>query len=396
MTSGRIRNILLASSRAYVFLASVGLSTAILLALLDALVGGGHESFSESIRTVPYYADKPWTKQFIRDQDRIGSARVRYAPFTVWKRPPFRSETVNVDADGLRVVPETDCGEGSLKIWFFGGSTMWGTNSPDWGTIPSQFQALAAKDLGVPLCVRNFGESAWVSTQSVIALIQQLQRGNVPDYVVFYHGINDLLWAFGNSQPFGHAEYKKIASKFNRSGRGRGSRETVRRDPADLLAFVTPAFKARWDKARTAAQWPQDDSPEGLARLARATVDVSLVNHRIVLALAEEHGFKAHFFWQPYLIYDRKPTAPLEEAMLRRSGRWAETFRIFATAANERVAATVGPDFTDLSGCFQDFEGQLYTDIAHVTPEANALIASDILKVLRPSLIVRPRRTESP
>lgn len=121
-----------------------------------------------------------------------------------------------------------------------------------------------------------------------------------------------------------------------------------------------------------------------------------MANHRIVLALAEEHGFKAHFFWQPYLVYGRKPTAPLEEEMLRRSGRWAKTFRIFASAANEHMAAAVGPEFTDLSGCFEDFEGQLYTDIGHVTPEANELIAEEILEVLRPSLVAPPRGTATP
>lgn len=391
MTRGRLRNILLAFSRLYVFVACVGLSTALLLALLDAMVGRRTESFSGPIRSVPYYADKPWTDQFVRDQDEIGSARVRYSPFTVWRRPPYRSETVNVDSDGLRVVPDTDCGEGSLKVWFFGGSTTWGTNSPDWGTIPAHFQQMGARDLRGPLCVRNFGESAWVSTQSVIALIQQLQRGNVPDCVIFYHGANDLLWAFENSQPYRHAEYRQIASKFDRTGRGRGRQSPVLRDPADLLAFVAPAFKARWDKARASSQWPEDDSPEALARLARETVDVCLTNHRIVLSLAREYGFEAHFFWQPYLIYDRKPLAPGEQEILRKAERWATTFRLFAAAASRHVAENVGPDFTDISGCFSDVQDQLYTDMGHVTPEANELIARDILDVIRPYLAARDR-----
>ena len=392
MTRGRLRKILLTLSHVYVFVACVGLSTAFLLMMLDALVGRRTESFSGALRSVPYYADKPWTDQFTRDQEQISSSRARYAPFTVWRRPPYQSETVNVDSEGLRVVPGTDCGEASLKVWFFGGSTMWGTSSPDWGTIPAQFQTLAAKDLRVSLCVRNFGESAWVSTQSVIALIQQLQRGNVPDCVVFYHGANDLLWAFGNSQPYRHGEYQQIAAKFDRTGRGRGRQSPVRRDSADLLAFVAPAIKDRWDKARASAAWPQDDSPEALSRLARETVDVCLANHRIVLALAKDHGFKAHFFWQPYLIYDRKPLAPGEQEMLRRSQRWATTFRMFAAAANMHVAANVGPEFTDLSDCFIGVQGQLYTDIVHVTPEANELVARDILEVIRPYLTDSARR----
>ena len=208
--------------RWYLFVASAVLGTGLLLALLDPLVGAFTEPFSQDLKAIPYYADKEWTDQFILDQNQIGSARTRYAPFTVWRRPPYQSQTVNVNASSERVVPGTSESVNAMQIWFFGGSTMWGTSSPDWGTIPAQFQRLASEDLERPLAVRNLGESAWVSTQGVIALIQELQHGRVPDCVVFYEGANDLTWAFGNSQPYRHAEFQRVASKFNRSGRGRG------------------------------------------------------------------------------------------------------------------------------------------------------------------------------
>lgn len=392
MNTSTLRRVLVAVSRAYVFVACVGLSAALLLALVDALSGGPRESFSGKLRSVPYYSDKPWTEQFIRDQDQIGLARVRYAPFTVWRRPPYQSETVNIDADGLRVIPGADRNTSSPKIWFFGGSTMWGTDSPDSGTIPAQFCTIATQELHTPLCVRNFGESAWVSTQSMIALIQQLQRGNVPEVVIFYHGANDLLWAFSNSQPYQHAAFQQIASQMNRTGRGRGRQGLVQRDFSDLLAFIAPGVKARWDKARFSGGWPQDDSPDALARLARETVDVCLTNHRIVQSLAEDFGFEARFFWQPSLMYDRKPLAAAEQDMLRQAGRWGTTFRGFASAANACVAANLTSEFVDLSNCFSGCEDQLYTDIGHVTPEANALIAREIFEVVRPRLEAGGRR----
>jgi hypothetical protein len=36
----------------------------------------------------------------------------------------------------------------------------------------------------------------WVSTQSVIMLLRQLQHGNIPDVVVFYDGVNDTYAAY--------------------------------------------------------------------------------------------------------------------------------------------------------------------------------------------------------
>jgi hypothetical protein len=97
----------------------------------------------------------------------------------------YQSPTVNVNPSGERVVPGASQDPTAVQIWFFGGSTMWGTSSPDWGTIPAQFQRLAEEQWDRPLAVRNLGESAWVSTQSVIPLIQELQHGRVPDSVVF-------------------------------------------------------------------------------------------------------------------------------------------------------------------------------------------------------------------
>ena len=123
----------------------VGLACAFAIAIaalvgVDALIGPmPTASYSGDLARIPYYAGQPWTGRFVADQDRIGSARVRYHPFTVWRRPPYASETVNVGEDGHRAVPGADCSPGAKKVWFFGGSTMWGTSSPDWGTIPAAF-----------------------------------------------------------------------------------------------------------------------------------------------------------------------------------------------------------------------------------------------------------------
>lgn len=39
---------------------------------------------------------------------------------------------------------------------------MWGTGSPDWGTIPAFLQSGLQALKGGPVCVVNFGESGWV------------------------------------------------------------------------------------------------------------------------------------------------------------------------------------------------------------------------------------------
>lgn len=381
-----------AALQGYVLIASSLLSTALLVALLDPWTSMLTNPFSDDLNSIPYYAKQEWTSQFMHDQNQIGSSRSRYTPFTVWRRPAYQSLTVKVNSAGERIVPDSSQEESALKVWFFGGSTMWGTSSPDWGTIPACFQKFAMAHLDRPVQTRNLGESAWVSSQSVIALMQELQRGHHPDYVIFYEGANDLAVSFRNSQPYRHAEFERIASKFNRIGRGRGQVRAVSRSWEDLFSFIAPHLTVNWQTSQFNTGWPVDDSEFGLTRLAQETVHVCLENQRVVRALGKEYGFDVHFFWQPFLIYDRKPLAAGEAAILARATPWAETFRPFARAANAEVERHVGEHFTDLSHCFATVESQLYTDMVHVTPEANELVARAIYETVEEKLRTRPAR----
>src|SRR5262249_22054556 len=81
-----------------------------------------------------YYAKQEWAHQYWREF--LQSRKTQYHAYTVWRRAPFKGKTINIDERGIRVTPGSDCSTGSLKVFTFGGSPMWGTGSPDWGTIP--------------------------------------------------------------------------------------------------------------------------------------------------------------------------------------------------------------------------------------------------------------------
>src|SRR5262245_38830380 len=116
------------------------------------------------------------------------------------------------------------CAAGSYKVFVFGGSTIWGTGSPwrtgspDWGTIPAYLQAGLAKRETRPVCVVNFGESAYVSSQSVIMLLTRLHAGDVPDLTLFYDGPNDVYAAFQSGRPTVHENVGSIARIFEHRG----------------------------------------------------------------------------------------------------------------------------------------------------------------------------------
>ena len=98
-------------------------------------------------------------------------------------------------------------------IFMFGGSTLWGTGSPDRNTIPSELQAL----LGPEYDIYNFGETGYVSTQELNYLLHRLSLGDIPDTVIFYDGVNDgYAGAYSPSiprDPQNLREEKKITNR---------------------------------------------------------------------------------------------------------------------------------------------------------------------------------------
>ena len=93
-------------------------------------------------------------------------------------------------------------------IWFFGGSTMWGTGAEnDSVTIPSLvIQLLNERDDGFKYFGVNFGESGFTSTSSLIQLLISLRNAK-PNAIIFLDGVNDCGNSFISGLPDVENEY---------------------------------------------------------------------------------------------------------------------------------------------------------------------------------------------
>src|SRR5215813_15469576 len=135
------------------------------------------------------YSDSQWASKYYKEIEEIEKGRtLRWQPYVYWRRTPRRGQYINIGSDGLRNTINVSTSEGAsppIKVFMFGGSTMWGLGAGDDSTIPSIF-AEEAKNKGINCEVVNFGQYAYVSTQEVIELTLQLQKGNIPDIVIFY------------------------------------------------------------------------------------------------------------------------------------------------------------------------------------------------------------------
>ena len=329
----------------------------------------------------PFYRSEPWAAQYWREFPL--SRQTRYHSFVLYRRAPFKGETINIDQEGIRLTPDADCGPNAFKVFAFGGSTMWGTGSPDWGTIPSYLQTGIKKLKNGPICVVNFGESGYMSTQSVIELMLQLQSGNIPDLTLFFDGVNDIYTAYQSGRPGVHENFDQIATKLERRGvpKKRPLLELLESSSLHPLA-VSLVTKLRQEVPSTPKFLTYETMGIDAESLSDSIIQIYLSNYKIVDGLAQKYGFKSFFFWPPHITVGAKPLTT-EEWKLKQSldPAIAKLYLSVYRKIEPRVLAC--KNLIYLGAMYDDYKPLLWLDDAHVTPVGNELIAQKMLEVLR-------------
>src|SRR5262249_54822602 len=101
------------------------------------------------------FASVPWSRELLTEH--VAASRVEWHSYVYWRRRPFEGRWIHVDANGIRRSwnAAEPAAERRKRVFFFGGSTMYGSGARDDYTIPSCVaKALAAN--GVPVEVTNF------------------------------------------------------------------------------------------------------------------------------------------------------------------------------------------------------------------------------------------------
>jgi hypothetical protein len=309
------------------------------------------------------YAGAPWVVGYFEEDAKL---RARWKPYTYWAMAPFDGRYIHIDDDGRRrtvLSADTD----RPRVFMFGGSTMWGTGSRDAYTIPSQVSA-ALHRRSVHANIVNFGEIGYVSTQGVLALMLELRKGNVPDVVVFYDGINDVTSAIHNGFPgIPHNEYRRRA-EFNLLSRHRAddynrgfiSRYINASATVRIVRSLLYRIGPKEPVAKVKSVAPHAD-PDLAAGVSNAYVN----NIEIVQMLAKHNGFTALFYLQP-VIFGKSTLSPYEEMQLSAATPYREFFESCYRAITEETSHVAG---------FRD-------DFMHIDEDANGLVAEEIARDL--------------
>ncbi|MGH7718793.1 MAG: SGNH/GDSL hydrolase family protein [Gemmatimonadaceae bacterium] len=328
----------------------------------------------------PYFARVPWGAQHWQELERV-QARTRYEPFVMWRTAAVNGETINVRGDGNRVTPGARCEPGSFRVFVFGGSTAWGYGVPDAETIPAQLQRSLSRHISRPVCVTNFADVGHVSTQSLLSLLGQVGRGNVPDVVLFYQGVNDITVADLYNEAGLHGDMNRFSRRLEETD------STASWWRSTSLAVLARRLAGASTLAPPVQQYPHtlgDTSKESLSELADATVRVSLANHSMGLAVARELDFAFVSFWQPNIFVGAKPLTT-EELLIREGDRPGRRVSArFVSAVYERMRATAASadGLYYLANVFDHEPRLLYMDWQHVVPEGNELVAKRMVEAL--------------
>ncbi len=314
---------------------------------------------------------EPWRQELAIET--LLSSKMRWEPYSYWRREAFAGKHINIDERGLRRTwnpPPAQDGRPRPRVFVFGASEVWGSGVRDDHTLPSELSRYLDA-AGVPAEVVNYGESGHVSTQSVVTLLRELQRGEVPDVVVYYGGGSDALSAWSNGATGIPLSENRRRREFNILRHARRLVPEALRVVASRSAMVgLLGIKLDGPRSKKKTTLPPD-------QLAELTLRAFDANVAAVDALSQKHGFRTSYFWQPCLLtkpqrskHEQKTAAPLVEGLPYLTELYARV---------EREWKTRDPgEFTDLAGFFAATAETRYIDYTHLVEMGNREVAAAI------------------
>jgi lysophospholipase L1-like esterase len=228
--------------------------------------------------------------------------------------------------------------------------------------------------------VENYGEKGFCLTQEVINLVLLLKQGKVPDYVIFYDGINEVMVGTRNGKPgsiFGEEIIRRQLYRRDKETMWRKIVNELRRTKI-YQAFLDLSRLAQPQQSQAGIFSPQEEI--NMNRLADAIVQDYLRNIEVVQHLAQAYGFKYLFIWQPCPCTCKGLTAE-EQNMV---AAWKEKKMVaMYKLLCDRMQPLKLDHFHNISGMFDHKKKSVFISWAHITERGNDLVAERLFTIFR-------------
>ena len=293
------------------------------------------------------------------------------------------SNKYSIVEGGIRLssLSSIDCNK-PIKIWFFGGSTTYGTGVSWEDTIPSQFVKEAEK-YSICAKVTNYGVPYHFSLQEGIHFILQIQkkRDKLPDYVIFIDGLNDFLQIKSSidQEPFFSNSLRNIFSINKVSWHKRNLDEPILKINLAFIDFLRYKFNPP-KQIKSNYSFPENKTINSTSiEIANNMIN----NRKMIRRICEVYKLRCFHFLQPNPAI-HNPRNYNETLSGLNDQKYTSLFSIGYSYLLKEEENKNYENFNiyDLSKIFLNYQGIPYIDPWHYSPRANKQISKKILDTL--------------
>jgi hypothetical protein len=210
----------------------------------------------------------------------------------------------------------------------------------------------------------------------MILLILEIQKGNIPDIVIFYDGPNDIV-ATVQTGVGAHQNVSQIANKIQ------GELGNIITNTVNSMPYTRRFLNAFIERQNSDVEESGDDQAQE-DNLAMELINAYESNMEMVSLLGEQYDFEVYFFWQPHVSRGHKPLTQIEQDHVKNVGSelkplYEATYRFLEERAD------ISEHFYNLTDAFDNVERFIWIDDVHIVPEGNEIIAERMFEVLQDS-----------
>jgi hypothetical protein len=300
---------------------------------------------------------------YLDEQDAMGRVGFQYAPWVQFREPEFQGDFLNTNSHGFRKSREPSrVTDSPISIFVYGGSTTFGYGVPDKYTIPSYMQMiLENKYPEQSFIVQNYGQAYYYSSQEMLLLISAIKAGNIPDFVVFIDGGNDVYQlSFQHDQPEFTGNMSKLWEK--------GNQEVSFWNQDYSWLPMVRVGKKLLRSSRSRPSVPKDIWAD---RDADYVVTRYKDNVKMIRAICQIYGIQCYFVWHPvpFFKYDRSlhKTFPYRAEI---PAVWNDTYSAMKDYSS--------PDFLYLGEFLENAAEKVFVDDVHYNEKYSEKIAMKI------------------
>lgn len=357
----------------------------------------GPKASRDARQDLSVFKNADWAQEYFQE---FKAAGYTYESYLGWKGKAFKGKFINVSSEGVRKTwnpAGLDKSKAKL-VYCFGGSALWGVGARDDYTVPSFISKFLNKD-GEQYYVINYGQQGYNSSQEVIYLMLLIKDKQIPDYVLFFDGINDLHCAYTNNKTGDAADFTEKREKLKYEGEIKSNRDYLKKFIRGYIDARINAYAFTRKMRQKYRKWKEtddegklkimtiEDRDEGqLLSLANDAVDNYFNLTEIVRGLSDLYGFKVAFFWQPMTgahISSSEEEAEFTSKMGEKKFEFNQlAYKIVEGKKNQK-------DFFDLQKIFEskDKNTTVFIDFCHLSELGNSLVAQRMVDVFKSKMI---------